>query len=100
MYFSHAILCSLSQCDRPIQRGTIYAVHYQKISMTLENLEAEVLSLPKDVQATLISRLLAHLGQSNEIDQEVASIWAEEAELRDCAIDNEQVSRVQYNSKQ
>jgi hypothetical protein len=56
--------------------------------MTLENLEAEVLSLPKDDQAILISRLLAHLGQSDEIDQEVASIWAEEAELRDRAMDD------------
>ncbi len=68
--------------------------------MTLENLEAEVLSLPKDVQAALMSRLLAHLGQSDELDREVASIWAEEAELRDRAIDDEQVNRVQYNSKQ
>ncbi|WP_375477501.1 hypothetical protein [uncultured Nostoc sp.] len=51
--------------------------------MTLENLEAEVLALPKDSQAALLARLLEHLGKSGEIDREVASIWAEEAELRD-----------------
>ena len=62
--------------------------------MTLENLEDEVLSLPKDVQAALMSRLLAHLGQSDEIDREVASIWAEEAELRDRAMDDDRVSGI------
>ena len=60
--------------------------------MTLENLEAEVLSLPRASQATLLARLLEHLGQSNEIDQKVASLWAEEAELRDQAMDNSQTA--------
>jgi hypothetical protein len=59
--------------------------------MTLEHLEAEVLSLPKDSQATLVARLLAHLGKSNEIDQEITSIWVEEAELRDRAMDEGEV---------
>jgi hypothetical protein len=58
------------------------------ITMTLENLEAEVLSLPRDVQAKLLARLLEHLGQSNEIDQEIASAWVEQAELRDQAMDD------------
>ncbi len=62
--------------------------------MTLENLEAEVFSLPRASQATLLARLLEHLGQSNEIDQEVASVWAEEAELRDQAMDNSQADGV------
>jgi hypothetical protein len=62
--------------------------------MTLENLEAAVLSLPRDSQATLIARLLKHLGQSNEIDQKVASVWAEESELRDQAIDNGQAAEI------
>jgi Putative addiction module component len=68
------------------------AVHYQipTIAMTLETLEAEVLSLPRDSQAILLARLLEHLGQSSEIDQEVASVWAEEAELRDQAMDKGQ----------
>jgi Putative addiction module component len=56
--------------------------------MTLDNLEAEVFSLPRDSQATLLARLLERLGQSNEIDQEVASEWVEEAELRDRAMDD------------
>jgi hypothetical protein len=53
------------------------------IAMTLENLDAEVLLLPKQSQVTLLARMLERLGQSNEIDQEVASVWVEEAELRD-----------------
>ncbi len=56
--------------------------------MTLENLEAEVLLLPKQSQVTLLARMLERLGQSNEIDPEVSSIWVEEAEMRDRAMDN------------
>jgi hypothetical protein len=62
--------------------------------MTLENLEAELLSLPRNSQATLLSRLLEHLGQSTEIDQEIASVWVEEAAQRDLAMDNGQVAGV------
>jgi Putative addiction module component len=68
-------------------------VHYE-IAMTLETLEAEVLLLPKQSQATLLARMLERLGQSNEIDQEVASVWAEEAALRDQAIDNGQIAGI------
>ncbi len=53
--------------------------------MTLENLEAEVLALPKDSQAALLSRLLEHLGRG-EIDREVASVWGEETQKRDLII--------------
>jgi hypothetical protein len=56
--------------------------------MTLENLEAEVLLLSKQSQVTLLARMLERLGQSNEIDREVASVWVEEAELRDRSIDD------------
>jgi Putative addiction module component len=62
--------------------------------MTLENLDAEVLSLPRDTQATLLARLLEHLGQSDEIDQEVASAWAEEAERRDQSMDDGQTAGI------
>lgn len=62
--------------------------------MTLENLEAEVLSLPRDSQVTLLARLLERLGQSNEIDQEIASVWVEQAELRDRAMDDGQASGI------
>lgn len=54
--------------------------------MRLENLEAEVLALPKDSQAILLSRLLQHLGQSSEIDPEVAAIWSEEAQNTEMTI--------------
>ncbi|HAT14657.1 MAG TPA: addiction module component [Microcoleaceae bacterium UBA10368] len=59
--------------------------------MTLENLEAEVLALPQDSQAILLSRLLKHLGQSREIDPEVTTIWSEEAERRDREMDGGEV---------
>jgi hypothetical protein len=56
--------------------------------MTPENIEAEVLILPRDAQATLLARLLERLSQSDEVDQEIASVWVEQAELRDQAIDD------------
>ncbi|MCL1474330.1 hypothetical protein [Argonema antarcticum] len=57
--------------------------------MTIENLEAEVMALPRDSQAILLSRLLKHLGKSSEIDPEVASIWIEEAQRRDLTINSD-----------
>mgnify|MGYP002779081773 CR=1 FL=1 len=60
--------------------------------MSLEQLEAEVLALPKDSQVILLARLLEHLGQTNEIDWEVAEVWIEEAEKRDEAMNAEQVA--------
>jgi hypothetical protein len=65
-----------------------------QIAMTLENIEAEVLLLPTQSQVTLLTRMLERLGQSNEIDQEVASVWVEEAESRDRAMDNGQVAGI------
>ena len=62
--------------------------------MTLENLEAEVLLLPKQSQVTLLARMLERLGQSNEINQEVASVWVEEAELRDRSMDSDETAGI------
>jgi hypothetical protein len=62
--------------------------------MTLEKLEAEVLLLPKDAQAELLARLLVHLGQICEIDQETASVWVEEADRRDQEMNSHQVANV------
>jgi Putative addiction module component len=62
--------------------------------MTLETIEAEVLLLPKQSQATLLARMLERLGQSNEIDSEVSSIWVEEAEMRDRAMDNDETAGI------
>lgn len=42
--------------------------------MRLEQLEAEVFALPKDSQIELLARSLEHLGQTGEVDWEVASI--------------------------
>jgi hypothetical protein len=54
--------------------------------MTLEQLEAEVLALPKDAQVTLLARLLERLGQNSEIDAAIAATWINEAEKRDEAM--------------
>jgi hypothetical protein len=62
--------------------------------MTLENLEAEVLLLPKQSQAALLARMLERLGQSNEIDHEVSSVWVEEAEMRDQAMENDETAGI------
>lgn len=71
----------------------MYAVVHQ-IAMTLETIEAEVLLLPKQSQATLLARMLERLGQSNETDTEVSSIWVEEAEMRDRAMDNDETAEI------
>jgi len=62
--------------------------------MTLEQLEAQVFALPKDSQVILLARLLEHLGQISEIDQEVSASWAEEAEKRDEAMNIDQVAGI------
>jgi hypothetical protein len=62
--------------------------------MTLENLEAEVLLLPKQSQAALLARMLERLGQSNEIDPEVSSVWVEEAEMRDQAMESDETAGI------
>lgn len=62
--------------------------------MTIESLEAEVLLLPKQSQAALLARMLERLGQSHEIDLEVSSIWAEEAEMRDQSVNNDETAGI------
>lgn len=62
--------------------------------MTLEQLEAQVLALPKDSQVILLARLLERLGQISEIDQEISASWTEEAEKRDEAMNNGQVAGI------
>ena len=62
--------------------------------MTIENLEAEVMALPRDAQAILLSRLLKHLGQSRENEAEVASSWSEEAQRRDREMDGCEVTGI------
>ena len=51
--------------------------------MTLEQLESEVLLLPKDSLEKLIARSLEHLGHLSEIDEETSNEWIEESEIRD-----------------
>ncbi|MFB2937889.1 addiction module protein [Aerosakkonemataceae cyanobacterium BLCC-F154] len=62
--------------------------------MRLEQLEAEVMALPKDSQALLLARLLAYLGQNDDIDREVANVWIQEAQLRDRAMDEDRITGI------
>lgn len=62
--------------------------------MTLKQLEAEVLALPKDSLVALLARLLEHLSQLSEIDQDVERVWTQAAEARDREIDDGQVTGI------
>jgi hypothetical protein len=62
--------------------------------MTFETIEAEVLLLPKQSQVTLLARMLERLGQSSEIDPQVSSIWVEEAEMRNQAMNNDEPAAI------
>lgn len=62
--------------------------------MKPENIEAEVLLLPKEYQVVLLSRLLERLGQNDEIDEAAESIWIEEAELRNQAMDKDKFAGI------
>jgi hypothetical protein len=62
--------------------------------MTLEQLEAEVLALPKDSQVILLARLLERLGQESGIDQEIAASWAEEAQKGDEDMNTNQITGI------
>lgn len=62
--------------------------------MTLEQLEAEVLALPKESQALLLARLVEHLGQTSVEEPEVAQLWAEEAKFRNQQMDNGQLAGI------
>lgn len=73
-------------------KGTV--IERLGIRMTLEQLEAEVLALPKDSQVILLARLLERLGEDSGIDQEIMASWAEEAEKRDETMDTNQVSGI------
>jgi hypothetical protein len=62
--------------------------------MTFEQIESEFLTLSKNSQAALLARLLEHLGRTLEIDQEVAELWVDEAEVRDEAMNQGQTSGI------
>jgi hypothetical protein len=57
--------------------------------MTLDQLENEILALPKESQTALLARLLDRLGEDADIDSDMANIWAVEAEERDRQLDGE-----------
>ncbi|MBD2091875.1 addiction module component [Microcoleus sp. FACHB-1515] len=63
--------------------------------MTPEQLEIEALALPRPALAELLARLLGYLGQTEEIDQDIAAIWVDEAERRDRTLDENQLSNRQ-----
>ena len=51
--------------------------------MTVEQIEAEVLKLPKQAQAELLGRLMRSLADTSVMDPDVAKAWAKEAIRRD-----------------
>lgn len=67
---------------------------FRLLTMTLEQLEAQVLALPKDSQIILLARLLERLGQDKDIDQEITDSWTEEAEKRDEAMSTDQIAGI------
>ncbi|NJL83981.1 MAG: addiction module protein [Chloroflexaceae bacterium] len=62
--------------------------------MTLEQLEAAVLALPKESQILLLARLFEHLGQSNNLDPDIAADWLEEALKRDRSLEDGEVTGI------
>ncbi|MBC5794979.1 MAG: addiction module protein [Sphaerospermopsis sp.] len=62
--------------------------------MTIEQLEAQVLALPKDTLALLVARLIEHLGQVEKIDQQITNEWIQEAELRDEDMSNGKIAGI------
>jgi len=53
------------------------------MGMTLDQIEAEALTLPEESRAKLIGMLLLSFENASQGDDEVAHVWAEEAERRD-----------------
>lgn len=59
------------------------------MSMTLDQIESEMLNLPEDDRARLFGSLLRSFEeQAPEQENRIAQIWAEEAERRDRAMDS------------
>lgn len=87
--FSHGfVFASSCLSDRPLSSKYLT----QKFSVvTPKQLEIEALALPRQALVELLARLLGYLGQTEEIDQDVAAVWVEEAERRDRALDENQV---------
>ena len=53
------------------------------MTMTFNQIEAEVLALPEKSRAKLLERLLLSFEEKLQTDEEVARAWTEEAERRD-----------------
>jgi len=53
------------------------------MGMTLDQIETEALTLPEESRAKLVETLLLSFEKVNRGDDEVAQVWAEEAERRD-----------------
>jgi putative addiction module component (TIGR02574 family) len=51
--------------------------------MTVEQIEAEVLKLPEQARAELLSRLMRSLADTSGLDPDVAEAWGQEAIRRD-----------------
>jgi putative addiction module component (TIGR02574 family) len=59
------------------------------MSLSLDQIETEILSLPEDDRARLFGSLLRSFQeQAPDHEDRIAQIWAEEAERRDQAMDS------------
>jgi len=54
-----------------------------EMGMTLDQIETEALTLPEESRAKLVGTLLLSFEKVSQGDDEVAQVWAKEAERRD-----------------
>jgi putative addiction module component (TIGR02574 family) len=64
------------------------------MSMTVEQIEAEVLKLPEQAQVELLGRLMRSLAETAAIDPDVAEAWAQEAIRRDKEMESGSVAGI------
>ena len=62
--------------------------------MTVEQIEAEVLKLPEQARAELLSRLMRSLTDTAALDPDVAEVWMQEAIRRDEEMESGAVSGI------
>jgi hypothetical protein len=57
------------------------------MGMSLDQIEAAALALPEESRAQLVGALLLSFEKANQGDDEVAQVWADEAERRDAEME-------------
>jgi putative addiction module component (TIGR02574 family) len=62
--------------------------------MTVEQIEAEVMKLPEQARAELLSRLMRSLADTSVMDPDVAEAWVQEAIHRDAEMESGSVAGI------